>query len=193
MARKKKSRKSVVPHKLQIPLAIVLGIVFILMLNSRLKSRRTAEGRPAPAARDEVVPAEVQSSGSESRVDVLIDKLTQNHAKPEREVLPRLPGDPFVKPKRPAGRISNGDPEHSNRAQEQDVYDGQSRDQFLQSLTIQATLIDGDKRFVLINGTLFAEKDSIGAFKIVEIGERAASLSDERGSVLLKMKGDDLS
>ena len=63
----------------------------------------------------------------------------------------------------------------------------------MESLTLQATLIDGDRRFVLINGTLFAEEDSIGAFKIVEIGERAASLKDDRGSVLLKMEGDDLS
>ncbi len=194
MARKNKIRKSVVPLKLQIPLAIVLGIVFIVVLNSRLRDRRSTEGRPASAAPDEVVTAGVESGDPERRVDALIDKITgeePNHQRDD-EILPRLAGDPFVKPKRPSGRDSASYPEHSNGAQEKDAYDGRSRDQFVQSLALQATLIDGDRRFVIINGTLFAEKDTIGAFKIAEIGERAASLTDERGSVLLKMKGDDL-
>ena len=190
MARKKKSKKSVVPLKLQIPLAILLGIVFIFLLKGRLSGRSTAEGRPAPAVPDEVVTAEVESSDSERRVDALIDKITRDEPEPEREVLPRLAGDPFAKPRRPVGRVVAGNP---GAARDDEAYDGRSRDQFVEGLTLQATLIDGDKKFVLINGTLFAEKDCIGAFKIVEIGERAASLRDDRGSVLLKMKGDDLS
>jgi len=195
MAGKKKSKKSVVPRKLQIPFTIVLGTVFIFVLSSRLKGRRTAEGTPAPAASDEVVTAEVGPSDSERRVDALIDKIAQAEPKPQREdeVLPRLAGDPFVKPPRPPERVASGGSKAVRRAQEDDAYDGRSREQFVESLTLQATLIDGDKRFVLINGTLFAEKDSIGAFRIIQIGERAASLSDDRGSVLLKMKGDDLS
>ena len=189
MARKTKRKKSVVPLRLQIPLAILLGIVFIFLLKARLTGRRTAEGRPAPAAQDEVVTAEAESSDSERRVDALIDKITQEEPEPEREVLPRLAGDPFAKPRRPVGQLVAGNPGAAQQAQD----DRRSRDQFVESLTLQATLIDGDKKFVLINGTLFAEKDSIGAFKIVEIGERAASLKDDRGTVLLKMKGEDLS
>ena len=108
----------------------------------------------------------------------------------ERGPLPDLPGDPFAKPKRPPKTILPGDPEHLNGTQEDD---GQSRDQFVQSLMLQATLIDGDKKFVLINDTLYGENDTIGAFKIVEIGERSATLKDDRGPVLLEMKGDDLS
>jgi hypothetical protein len=191
MMARKKSKKSVVPRKLQVPLAILLGIVFIFLLKGRLSGRSAAEGEAAPAARDEVVTAEVGPTDSERRVDDLIDKITQDEPEPEREVLPRLAGDPFAKPPRPAARVS-GTPD-AHRHEQDDAYDGRSRDQFVEGLNLQATLIDGDKRFVLINGMLFAEKDRIGAFKIVEIGERAASLRDDRGSVLLKMKGDDLS
>lgn len=192
MARKKKSKRSIVPLKLQIPLAIVLGIVFILMLNAKLKGRRTAQGAPAPDEPDNTVTAQVASTDSEHRVDELLDMISNEKPKSERErgLLPDLPGDPFAKPKRKPKAILPDDPEYLNGTQ---LADGQSRDQFVQSLTLQATLIDGDKKFVLIGDTLYGENDTIGAFKIVEIRERSATLKDDRGPVLLEMKGDDLS
>ena len=192
MASKKKSKKSVVPHKLQIPLAILLGIVFIFVLNSRLKGRRTAQGASAPATQDEVVTADVAVSDSGRWVDALIDKITNEEPKREHVTLPDLAADPFVKPDRRPKKFLHSGSEHAQRPQENDTYAGQSREQFLESLTLQATLIDGHERFALINDTLYGESDTIGAFKIVRIGERAASLKDNCGRVILKMKGDDL-
>jgi hypothetical protein len=190
MASKSKGKKSIFPLKLQIPLAILLGIVFILMLNAKLKGRRTAQGEP-----DNAVTAQVASTDSEHRVDELLDMISKEKPKSERErgPLPDLPGDPFAKPKRPPKTILPGDPEHLNGTQEDDAFGGQSREGFVGSLTLRATLIDGDKKFVLINDTLYGENDTIGAFKIVEIRERSATLKDDRGPVLLEMKGDDLS
>jgi hypothetical protein len=51
--------------------------------------------------------------------------------------------------------------------------------------------MDGDARLAFIDDTLFAENDTIGAFKIVGIRERAAFLDDGDGIVVLRMKGDD--
>ena len=136
--------------------------------------------------------AEVLPGDSERRVEVLIDKVSDEKPKREHSPLPALAWDPFAKPERPHNRAAFNETEEVQRAMERDVYDGQSREQFVESLTLQATLIDGNRRFVLINDTLFAEEDNIGAFKIVEIGERAASIDDGRGSILLEMEGDDL-
>ena len=192
MASKKKSKKSVIPLKLQIPFAILLGIVFVLLLNSRLKGLRNDKGTPAPGSTNTVETAEVLPGDSEQRVEILIDKVSDEKPKREHSPLPALASDPFAKPERPYRKAAGNEPEEVKRAMEREVYDGQSREQFVASLTLQATLIDGDRRFVLINDTLFAEKDNIGAFKIVEIGERAAFIDDGRGSMLLEMEGDDL-
>jgi len=187
MADKKKSKKGIVPLKLQIPFAMVLGIVFIFLLTSRLRDRRTAQGAPAATEPDEMVTSEVARTDSEHRVAELLDKISRQEPEIERGPLPLLSNDPFARPKR-SSIVS----EHVQGAQKDDAYGGQSREAFVGALTLRATLIDGDQRFVLINDTLYCENDTIGAFKIVEIRERSAALNDDRGPVLLEMKGDDL-
>ena len=190
MTRKNKRRKSLVPLRLQIPLAVVLAILFLFLLNARLRGRRDAGGVLVPAVEEKAAAADMAPVDCDRRISSLIDKISAEAPsdKREEEPLPELAGDPFVKPDRTAKRRArNGlDPlcGEDNEA-------NQSREAFMNSLILQATLIDSDMNLALINGKLLAESDMIGPFNIVKIGERVAFLSDESGNVLLKMKGDD--
>lgn len=194
MRSKNKEKKSVLASKLQIPVAIVLGIAFICLLSARLKGRGTAQGAPVPTVEDEQVTPRVTAADSRRRVQELLDKIGEMESQDEREPgwLPDLPGDPFADPYGPPLRIAASDVGRRLGEQEQDANDEQARARFLDGLTLQATLMDGNARLAFIDDTLFAENDTIGAFKIVGIRERAAFLDDGGGIVVLKMKGDDL-
>ena len=190
MTRKNKRKKSLVPLRLQIPLAVVLGILFLLLLNARLKGRRDAGGIPLPAVEEKAAAADIATVDCDRRITSLIDKISAEAPSDQREEepLPELAGDPFVKPERTARRRAlNG----LNPLCGEDNEVERSREAFMSSLVLQATLIDGDMNLALINDKLLAQSDTIGPFNIVKIGERAALLSDESGTVLLKMKGDD--
>lgn len=192
MRSKNKKKKRVLPAKLQIPLAIVLGIAFIFLLNARLKGRGTAQGAPVPTVEDDQVNPRVTAADSRRRVQELLDKIGEMESEDESEPgsLPDLVGDPFADPYGPPLRIAASDLGRG-RQQEQDADDKQARAKFLDDLTLQATLMDGNARLAFIDDTLFAENDTIGAFKIVGIRERAAFLDDGGGIVILNMKGDD--
>jgi hypothetical protein len=193
MRSKNKKKKSVVPSKLQIPVAIVLGIAFICLLSARFKGRGTAQGAPVPTVEDGQVTPRVTAADSGRRVQELLDKISRMESQDEREPgwLPDLPVDPFADPYGPPARIAASGPSARQGAQDERSSDEQIRAAFLDGLTLQATLMDGDARLAFIDDTLFAENDTIGAFKIVGIRERAAFLDDGGGIVVLKMKGDD--
>jgi|GEM_PF-2612604 len=190
MSSKAGRKKSIVPLKLQVPLAVVLAVVFIFLLNARLRGGRHDSGVRVPAVQDKVACADATVADCEQRLGVLMEKITarkprgQLHAEPP----PDLAGDPFVKPHRAAvgDRIDEHDPQRAEPKERR-----QSREAFIESLTLQATLVDGDANLALINGTLLTENDTMGPFSVVKIEERTALLSDVTGTVLLTMKGDD--
>lgn len=195
MKSKSKGKKSVIPARLQIPLTIVLGLVFVLVLSARLRGRGTAAQEAADlAAGDSQVTADATAADSQHRVDALIDKISEEAPEHEQEretgSVPVLPVDPFADPYGPPVRTAAGTAASRQRAQ--DEQDEEARASFVEGLTLQATLIDGEDKFAFIDDTLFYKNDTIGAFRIVAIGERAALLDDGNGPVLLEMKGDDL-
>jgi hypothetical protein len=190
MSKKAGKKKGIVPLKLQVPLAVVLAIVFVFLLNARLKGGRNGDAMPVPPVDDKVAAADTSVFDCGQRVALLMDKISaeQPRGRLDGEPLPDLAGDPFVKPDNAAA--GTGIDEHDpQRAEQRNRY--QSREAFIESLTLQATLVDGDANLALINGTLVAENDMMGSFSVVEIEERTALLSDETGNVLLTMKGDD--
>ena len=190
MSNKARRSKSIVPFKLQVPLAVVLAVVFIFLLNARLRGGRHDNGMRVPAVEDKVACADPTVVDCEQRVGLLVDKITAQEPRGqfEEEPLPDLAGDPFVKPDSAAARRAS-DEHGSQREEQKNRY--QSREAFIESLTLQATLVDGDANLALINGTLLTENDTLGPFRVVKIEERTALLSDEAGNVLLTMKGDD--
>jgi len=187
MSNKTGRKKSIVPLKLQVPLAVVLAVVFVFLLNSRLRGSRQDNNVEVPALEEKVASADVTELDCEQRLDWLMDRIATPElcGRSEEEPLPELAGDPFVKP----DRAGDGNRTDAQRGEPGDRY--RSREDFIESLTLQATLVDGDRNLALINDTLLAEKDTIGPFNIVRIGERTVVLSDETGNVLLTMKGDD--
>jgi hypothetical protein len=194
MSSKRETGKSVVPRKLQIPLAIILGALFVFLLTARLRGRESAQGAPVPSADGEATATQTATADSQHRVDALIEKINEEEPRRHDErgsgSPPNLVGDPFLVPQKSSARVVAG--KLGDRPRSQEEQNAEARARFVESLTLQATLIDGDSRFALIDGTLFAENDSVGAFKIVGIGERSAFLDDGHGTAFLKMKGDDL-
>ena len=190
MSHKAGRNKSIVPPKLQVPLAVVLAIVFIFLLSARLKGASDNDGPRVPTVEDKAASAHAVVRDDGHRIALLMDKINarERYEELDDEPLQELAGDPFVKPGRAAaGNTPEGD--DMGRAEHRDRY--QSREAFIESLTLQATLVDGDANLALINGMLVTENDTMGPFSVVKIEERTAFLSDETGSVLLTMKGDE--
>ncbi len=199
MNSKNKEKKSAIPPKLQISLAIVLGIVFMFLLTARLRGRL-----PSPAVNDEPSSDETAAMTSrQRRVGLLIDEISgkeEGSGNATEQELPELPSDPFAEPDRTTsrgvlsklGRLPRGLRSQQRGGEDNGgEYDGKSREEFIESLALQATLRDGNLRIALISGKLCAENCTIGRFKLVKVGERVALLSDDTGNVLLRMKGDD--
>ena len=204
MKSRSKAKRSIVPFKFQIALAVLLGIAFIVLLTARLKGRGNTEGASPPAEGRASID-ETLSAGTGQRIELLINEIssseTASHGQDLRAA-PQLSSDPFIEPDKKArssardglARLSRAlDPRQRAEEHGSDAYARQSREEFIANLTLQATLIDGNVRFALIDGKLFAENDHVGRFKIARIGERVVLLSDDIGSILLKMKGDDRS
>ena len=192
MTGKNKSKRSLVPLRLQIPLAVLLGIVFVFLLNARFRGGRVGQSVSVPAVGDKAAAADVTAVEPDQRIGLLIDKISAEGLTGtlEDETLPDLAGDPFLKPDRSAAKGRLHGPDSRGHAQEGDD-DGRSREELIKSLTLTATLIDSGTNLALINGMLRGENDMIGPFNVVKIQERAAFLRDDSGTVLLKMKGDD--
>jgi hypothetical protein len=141
MKSKSNKKKSVVPAKMQIPIAIILGIVFICLLNAKLKGRGTAQGAPVPTVEDEQGTPRVTASDSRRRVQELLDKISEMESQDEREPgwLPDLSGDPFADPYGPPARTVASGRDSGRRGQDKDSNDEQARGRFRQ-LSWTATL-----------------------------------------------------
>jgi len=199
-------KKSIIPPKLQVPVTVVLGLMFILMLGVQLKRAQTSKRKPptdaATAVTTETSPEQRDVADAKQRLDVLVRRISSVARPEEHEVAaPSRPRwDPFVRPesvdtkiRRAKGDTLNAQPESEQgaRVRNRDLYGGQSREQLIERLTIQGTVLDGNARLAIIDGRMFAQGDHLGPFRIVRIGECSALLRDNNGDELIKMKGDE--
>lgn len=202
MSSKNRRKKSIVPPKVQIPLTIVLGIVFIFLLTARLRDRGTAGSAVPSAVGAEPSGAQTaKASSSQLRINSLIDKIAGDEQEGDADATlqetPEPPSDPFVEPDGRGALNKLGRLSREFRSQQRGGEDSggenerRSREEFIRSLTLEGTLRDGNVGIAVISGKLYAEDDNVGRFKLVRVGERIAFLADDAGNVRLKMKGDD--
>lgn len=201
---KKKKKRSAILLKLQIPVAIVLGIVFVFLLNARLRGSRAAGGAEQRPANDAAVIEETVEVNSDGRrIDSLLDTISgegrEDSSHATTDEMPGLRSDPFADPKATAGtgvigrlrQISGEILSQRGSEDDRERYGGKTREDFIETLTLQATLKDGDLGIAMINDRLYAESFSVGPFRLLRVGERVALLADDAGRVLLTMKGDE--
>ena len=203
MTDKPKGKKSVLPLKLQVLIAVVLGTLFIFLLVSRLKGMRPDEVTESPTKTEESsIKEEPGASHPNPEIDIFIEKLSREQ---EEKNISHLPSpdslsDPFTEPaRRSEGILSKVGqmlpmleslPDTIQKDDHEN--DRQSREEYINSLSLKGTLIDGNARFAVINSRLYAENDDLGKFKITRIEERAVLIEDGIGDVMIRMGEDDL-
>jgi len=207
MSSSRKKRKSLIPAKWQIPFALVLAVVFVVMLTSMIKrvraSKRRSEPQPESLAMSSV---ETDTADPTGRMRALIESMRNQREELTAAVLLSADqiNDPFVEPKIKAGHDKSDESgaqtqakviaEQQRQAEEEEkerLYKDGQRELIVRGLVLQGTLLDGDARLALISGNLLAEKDRIERFRIVEVGAREVLLRDRYGDVTLKLKEGD--
>ena len=204
MSSSRKKRKSLIPAKWQIPFALVLAVVFVLALTSTIRKVQAARQRPKPEPGNLAeLAGETDSVDPTGRMRALVESMRNQKEEVAAAVLLSADqiNDPFVEPKIKVRHYESDESgaqakakviaEQQRRAEEEEkewMYKERQREQIVSGFMLQGTLLDGDARLALISGNLFAEKDLIERFRIVNVGTREVLLRDRYGDVTLKLE-----
>lgn len=183
--------RSVVPAKVQIPLAVVLAIFFAIVLYARFGPKEKA----APAPVEEAQEATIDYRASLTDLQLLVASLqplrNQVMAKTLRD-RPPIKVDPFA-PARPPEDTTDSGTEDPAAPIAVDVIPGpppvdialESRFQRLSALQLKAIVVSEGQAIALINNGLFQAGQRISGFIVDKVGEGSVELSDEYGTEYL--------
>jgi hypothetical protein len=190
--------KELIPRKVQMPLALFLGILLLIVLVWRFGGRRgpsPAEGAPTPKEAEEA--AVSVEDLSQLLGDLKMDGGSRGvfaHEAPPLERNPFLMGPEPAAPNpgepaqaalgAQANGSENGGGESSPQVKEAAV---KSRSERLSALRVSATGITRDSALALVNGMCLKKGDTIAGFVVKEINEREVILEDELGTESVRM------
>lgn len=182
------SKKSLIPANAQVPVAIVLAILFTLLLWWRFAPKKEAEETTT-----------VMISSGETEVEVSLDELQTilaeiqagriKHASRGTSV-PTLLKNPFERLEKvpmpdPLLEIENeSDPRNDERLLE---IRQREHDQQLATMALTATGITGKSAIALINGKYFKVGDMVEGFVVKKIREREVTIEDQLGTEIIRM------
>ncbi len=176
-------RKSLIPPNAQVPLALLLGILFAGLLYWRFAPDGDKESRKV------VVVSQANYSLEEVRgliEDVRRDDFSPSELESTAET---LDDDPFLwdalAPVEPVVAL----PEEPDTAEEDAL---EERNERLAELQLSGTMFIGRKGFAIINGQHLRTGDKIAGFTLNHINERTAVLVDEYGAEELEIAFDSL-
>jgi len=176
-------RKSTIPPNAQVPVALVLGLGFALLLWRQF----------APDGDENVRKAVVVSEATYSldEVQYLIEQVKRDDFLPvglDTE-LAKCEQDPFLwdalEPIEPVVALAE-EPDTS----EEDAFE--ERNERLANLELSGTMFIGRKGIAIINGQQFYVGDEIAGFSLNNIDDRTAVLVDEYGAEELEIAFESL-
>ena len=182
--------RSLIPPKVQVPIAIGLACVFVIVLVWRFYPRQSVEGIPASSEDAESPPVEI-SLGDLRRLvaDLQPDDVAHVTAQP---TLPQLVRNPFrwrvedIPHRRKGGSAEPAEvPAEDNTLSE--LLQTVAREESLKSLSLLGTCIAGETGIALVNGRYVRPGDAIAGFTVREIREREIVVADELGSEVVVM------
>ena len=189
MSRKK---KSTIPENAQVPVAIVMAVLFAIILAWRFWPKEDI-----PAATPEMLLLQAQPAAGDIQGDVfrlrgLLSSLRQDGlgASPKPPGERRLVRNPFS-------------PTSWEQAQalleeaaslyetlpplEVAVFEAQDREERIAMLTLTATVLKHDFRMAMVNGQYVREGDLIDGFRVHAIKEKCILLRDKVGETMLSI------
>lgn len=196
------ARRTTIPPKAQIPVAIVLGILFVFLVWFRLVLPRFSAPAAAPVAAGQSAPAPVAAIplvapvGQESTLfinDMIMllaeAKATIGEGAAKETEAPPLKRNPFeMRQEGSAGDGVSRSREGSGLSQaELEIQRYEQRGYILDSLELTATLQVGRRWLAVIDGRTLAVGDRIEGFTIKDIGERSVVLEDDGGTASIPM------
>ena len=176
------SKKSTIPVNAQIPVAIILSIMFAFLLLYQF----------GPLGSEDEAPDTVILSVDETEVQVSVDDVKSLLADIQADKIqrvsqattaPPLSRDPF---RRAGFHVSAGEPgEDTKPTTESELL--RMHEERLRSLRLSATSLMSGNTIAIINGRLLRVGDSIEGFVIQEVRKREVILEDEIGKESIQM------
>lgn len=182
-------KKSLIPIKVQVPAAFVLGIVFVALLVFRALKNEGDTDATVHAANYDVY-ATVESGIAYERMPVrklgVLIQNFQDKSSVERYVsTPEqnpflIPEDAFT---RALSDMDNFDDE-TDTSSDMDY----SRARELNSIVLTGTSKIGDRYLAIVDGMVLGEGDQIDGYTIVGVGEGILYLKNKRSTRIVRMK-----
>lgn len=175
--------KSMIPQNAQIPVALVLGICFAVLLWWRFAPDGEKEPRKVVAVS--------QANYSLDEVRFLIDEVKRDDFMPTGpdRTLGECDRDPFLwDALEPVELVVALEDEPDTSAEEA----FEERNERLASLQLSGTMFIGKSGIAIINGQHFKPGDEIAGFTLNNVAERTAVLVDEYGAEELEIAFESL-
>jgi len=204
------TRKSLIPKGAQIPVALILGALLVLLFILRINALRS----DSPAENPDLatpVPSTDADPSHQAALEHLRDSLASARqlppSVPPKTKTPPVPGrNPFLIPEAALAEMSEGNlarltrslfhiPERIPESIEQkppEPPDGPTRETRLNQIILTGTFVTDRVRLARINGVLCQCGDEVQGFLLQEIGERRITLVDHLGTQTIEMRNEAL-
>jgi hypothetical protein len=186
MARK----KSLVPIKAQIPLALCLAVAFALVLAWRFRPQDERKAAAAPQAKPAATAEATDSPVAIDDLRALLKKIKtgEKPAAPAETPMQAPIHDPFrTPPPEVAPAVVEAPPEPEIDPAVQAIEARARRDTALENLKLTGTCLAGSERVALINGRCLRPGASVDGFQVREVREREVVLEDEFGPAVVRL------
>lgn len=182
-----KHKKGVIPPKAQVPVAVVLSVLFVCVLALRFGGGE----RDAVAATPNEIPADQPMVSVDDLRTVLARIEARKEDRMTREgSMPELARNPFLAPLEPAvAKVALRPEPVSIELLAPPVPTGPTRADRLRSIELTAICISNGRSIAVIGGEYLAAGDEIAGFMIKAINDGEAVLEDELGLKILRLEG----